>query len=674
MAETAPIASGTGAAAEVTPSMSLSPPLSEKTVVAVVQAASPPPEPLAEPVPERASRPHKVDVQLPMPHLKLALFSTNGGQHDPRELTKPANYPPVIVHSNGMKDVVDFAAHWRRKLPNQYHCIFPGCGYHITDFWDAHDIHSETPQFLEEVLRFIQHENLHFARQYAVEWATKNRERLSVVAADDIYDPQNPISCVDKIFINGETETVPRPFLWHTANIMRMGMLNAAAQQQAAESAAKAGEAGKAVGSDGRKYDPKAKAEPVVEKKAIVAAEEMQPKPGPTPGSGPRKPWSSLLLYQGCVLTRAPEMLGQPPLAVPGSNQFPPENYPFLPRNAVLPPRPVPPPSTSIPMGPPVMPSPPGHPATVRNPKGRNAPQVSGSYGPYIGPWGRNSRQSSGGMPPMHVPPFQGPPPFEGPPPLGQQPIYPMTAGMPQFPPNTEMVPPPMPHNFLHMAGPAGAMHVPVMLGGPRLGHNIPSNFPPPCHLRGDMHMGDMTNSGRFPPDVNDSRMASRPNMNRRNSRLYNPYGDERPDFTSIPAQPNGRKGNRSSFSNGTGGVRNRKFSVGSQNPPNNFPYENYPVPPNAPRFNDHGRPAIAPSDLPINGEIDPTVVNDRVRGCGDGWIGPENDFVRQLIMFGLARGTNEHDIYDFFSRFGALPTHVNIHQDKGGHLLAHIT
>jgi hypothetical protein len=718
MAETAPIASSTAAAAEVTPSMDVSPPLSEETVVASPHAASPPPEPLSERV--SVSEPQKVDEQLPMPHLNLALFSTDGGQHEPRKLTTPAYWPPVIVRSNGMQDVVEYAARWRQKLPNQYHCIFPGCGYHITDFWDEHDIHLDNPHFLEDVLKFIKHENLHLARQYAVEWATKNRERLSVVASDDIYDPRStspwgtkcllkkpkyylgsisqgfasrlcspllhpsqepftdfvpssldPISCVDKIFINGETEKAPRPFLWHVANIMRTGMLNAAAKQQAANSAANAGEAGKAVGSDARKSDPKAKAGPVAEKKAIVVAEEKQPKPGPTPGSGPRKPQSLLLIPTSCKLTVTPEMLGQPPLAVPGSNQFPPENYPYLPQNAVMPSRPVPPSSAGMSMGPPTVSSPQVYPAVLRNPKGRNARQGSGSYNQAMGPpgWVENMphaqqpRQFSGGMPNMHLPAFQGPPP------MGQHQMNPM-AGPPPFSPRLAMASQSIPQNLPYMPGPQGTMHAPGMFGSPGMGP-MPPNFAPVGP------MGDMTNNGRFPPEVNDPRMGPRPPMNRRNSRvLFNPYGSERPDFANMTTQPNGRKGNRSSFSNGASGGRNRNFSHGSQNRPNNFPYDNHPAPPNAPRIN--GRPlelpypVNAPPDLPVKEEDDPTVIGDRVRGCGDGWIGPENDFVTHLIMF-QAQGISDRELFEFFGRVGPSPSSVKFTEDKKHNPIAYI-
>jgi hypothetical protein len=129
-----------------------------------------------------------------------------------------------------------------------------------------------------------------------------------------------------------------------------------------------------------------------------------------------------------------------------------------------------------------------------------------------------------------------------------------------------------------------------------------------------------------------------------RQPNLYNPYGAERPDFSDIPAH-RARRNGRGSFSNQTTG-RGRKFSTGSYGRNN---YASPPVPSTAytpemppypyggpgpndvepfPAFHDYRQP-VEPQQYDAPAPLHD--ISDPIRGCGQTWIGPENQTVRQL-------------------------------------------
>jgi hypothetical protein len=47
-----------------------------------------------------------------------------------------------------------------------------------------------------------------------------------------MYNSKDPLSVVNKIFIDGETQSYPCEFLWHVANMIRTGMVTAALKPQ----------------------------------------------------------------------------------------------------------------------------------------------------------------------------------------------------------------------------------------------------------------------------------------------------------------------------------------------------------------------------------------------------------------------------------------------------------
>ncbi|XPS72177.1 hypothetical protein M3J09_004343 [Ascochyta lentis] len=155
-----------------------------------------------------------------------AMFSTDLGRRAPRRLQGPP-YVPVIARSDRVQGVLVAAGMWRHKHPQQYLSIFPQAGWQIGDLWDEEDIHLETESFCEELLRFIERDVYVRAKNLAEEWSRMYPERLQIVGGDitGLYDKNDHLSIVDKIFVHGEQQEYPPVFLWHVAHTMRAAML-----------------------------------------------------------------------------------------------------------------------------------------------------------------------------------------------------------------------------------------------------------------------------------------------------------------------------------------------------------------------------------------------------------------------------------------------------------------
>ena len=155
-----------------------------------------------------------------------AMFSTELGKRAPRRLQGPP-YVPVLVRSDIVQGVAMAAGVWFQKYPQQYMCIFPQAGWQIDDLWDDEDIHIETESFCKELLKFIGRDNVARAKGFAQDWSKTHPEELKIVGGDmtDVYDKENPLSIVDKIFGNSEKQKYPPIFLWHAAYMMRTAML-----------------------------------------------------------------------------------------------------------------------------------------------------------------------------------------------------------------------------------------------------------------------------------------------------------------------------------------------------------------------------------------------------------------------------------------------------------------
>lgn len=120
-----------------------------------------------------------------------------------------------------MDGVADFARRCLEKWPEQYREIFPGA--RLQDFFDAHDIHLESPSFLVAVVRFIGAQNIGLVKEFAAYWSALNKDRLEEVC-NLVYNKDRPLDVVDNIFTTQDIEDHGRPFLWHVLNEMRRAL------------------------------------------------------------------------------------------------------------------------------------------------------------------------------------------------------------------------------------------------------------------------------------------------------------------------------------------------------------------------------------------------------------------------------------------------------------------
>lgn len=164
--------------------------------------------------------------QQPQPGQRAAIFSTDLGRRAPRGLQQPGFFQP-IARSNLEKDAYVAAGYLRKKYPYQYLSIFPHQAWHISDLWDDYDIQIEGEKYFTAVLSVIANHNAIQVPQFAREYAEMHPERLNLIGGNiaGFYDKTNPLSIVDKIFVNGESREYPPSFLWKVAHALRTNML-----------------------------------------------------------------------------------------------------------------------------------------------------------------------------------------------------------------------------------------------------------------------------------------------------------------------------------------------------------------------------------------------------------------------------------------------------------------
>ncbi|KAF2116597.1 hypothetical protein BDV96DRAFT_30013 [Lophiotrema nucula] len=619
-----------------------------------------------------------------------AYFSTNFGRRPKRDAGPPYPLPPVIVRSHQVEGVVEFARFWYKQYPYHCHHFFPNAGWTIEDLWDNHDIHLHSPSFLREVLTFITRDNYYLARKYAVDWS-KQRPDLVAKVGDEVqgvYDTSNDEAIVGKIFTDGDKEHFPTLFLWHVANLMRFSMYKTILQHQ--DSTASAVATVKATEkADGTKGDKVAlETEPSAERKASTATAKKQSVPEHAPGSGSRKTARNAPRLELVSLTAAPGMENIPTIAPPASSRNGPQ----------APTVPAPPPAVAPPYPPVQMPQMPqmGYPQPVGPGMATHSPRSSpymqsvplrpqrGQYprapsGSYSNPahqrlssgagwaenisYGQMSRQSSyGSMSATQSPAFQ--PVHPAQPMMNMNAVnamHPMSqnpAILLQSVSNGQMPYPPMMQANM-MQPPAGPFGPQAM---------APGHHPLPRGPNGQelMHMpiGNMTNNAyvqrdpRIDPSMNISN-GRRPS--RGEKALFNPYPSTRPDFANVAPQQMGRKAGRNSLSNGH--PRDRRLSLGPQNhnvyaSPIQDQAEHFFASSMGPRLPDarngpNMAPIAAAKDRP---EPDPSVTGDRVYGCDESWIGPENEMVVKLWIGNIQDNVTVADVRLFFQKLFGIP------------------
>jgi hypothetical protein len=617
--------------------------------------------------------PHTVKA---VPSTGAAILSTENGRRPTREPPGPP-YPPVIVRSNKVIGVVQYANYWRNKYGKLYHSFFTNSGWIIADLWDNADIHLESPGFLEEVLLFITRDNEFRARKYAFEWSQAHRDKLDTIGGDmtQVYDHNNPMAIVDKVFTDGETRDYPHLFLWHVVRHMRQSMSITVEKQQAMKAAANAHGM---VKTDSGTAGNMALGPPSTVNACAITTQTKQPQSVTSPDVKPRKtshddydpqtlwlteytvPLQAAKSFEpsgyASIMSSSPRFNGPPPQGPSfGSSQLV-RGYSSQ--------------SNGYPMGQHTAPTPLYPNGQLRNPRNRPARSSSNPYSVQPQPhgWADNVGIAHG----QHMRQPSGPVPSG----QAQQFFQPMLMGpgvvapnhMPQFSHQGSMVSPQMHHVHLR--------HSPMLqqnIVPPQPVVYVPYPTDSAFHKSGlggsdqyGIPFGEMTNNVHYPPPRGpDSRvpMPRRPSYSSKPSGLYNPYGTERPDkagFAMIPLQSNVRKTHHNSFSNHQ--ARNRKYSASFGSQP--FEREGNTKP--------SGHYGDGTYIRYTYTHPNKAIVDDMEAGCSHDRIGPKNKTVTELHVGNLPVGIAKEELGNFFQQRGKVtPTEVIL---KSGSSVNHFT
>jgi hypothetical protein len=339
--------------------------------------------------------------------------------------------------------------------------------------------------------------------------------------------------------------------------------------------------------------------------------------------------------------------------------------------------------------------------STLRYPKGsRKARQGSSSYNqpppshqgrienhPVALMFGQQPPRLSGAISATQSPRFTAPPP------MGAQPMMNPGNSMMPFPRHPALTSPP--NTLSQMSyGPMGGtmMHPstlppqPVPYDGPLM-DLAQQDYPYGPPVLQCMPIGDMTNGPQYQYTTPPQRMEQCPSTNRRISYtnkqpgLFNPYGTEKPNFGMIPSQQGPRKVGRNSFSNPTG--RGRKTSLSSYSR-SGYGQQNFDRGDRGDRNGPYGgnrQPEATSSRSFSNNnfppmEVDPTITNDKERGCDEGWIAPNASYVTSLWVGNLPRDPDPtpEELTKFFEVTLRVPVlSVKMSTDKNNSPIAYV-
>ena len=583
------------------------------------------------------SRPREMPA---LPGSGAAIFSTDGGRHPRRSVPIPP--PPVIVRSVRVQGVVNFADYWRSKLPDFYHCLFPGHGWAITDLWDDCDIHLESPAFLGEVLRFIVEDNHQSALKFAREWCHRQQfsGKIEKLAADfsHLEDSVDRYSFVDDFFSEYELEVCPRPFLIHALWGLKQTMHNYMAERNPISTASST----EALLNRSTTY-------PEVTNRAASSTDRQQAPITVLPCKTNLEP--PLVQANYLLDPTVPRHMvtshrfGRQDISsvVP----FPPPPGPKLHYGAV--------PSLQQPTGVPAY-----FGEKVRNTtKTRRSESNSLLYPLQMHTWSENIRLPSSGY--VSHP--------SGPHKDSRQLVSNMAMGPsifasgqtgPDYLPSTVMTSAtvhPSHTSHPHMVAPVALPPAGPLLS--RFEDRACQQFGP---TSSESHVGpfaDMANM-QYPPmrALNTRPYPRHSSQGMKSATLYNPYDATRPEKADF-ATSGTRKNIRGHFASNAG--RGRNYSTGAFDRAGNRSNEwdhtenmktaGYSVVKVAP-MRDHKYPY----------ESDPTITKDKEFGCDHDFIGPKNTTVRQLFVRNLPDGTTSHEVRVFFEdHAGITPATVEI-------------
>jgi len=595
------------------------------------------------------------DTEMGKPGQKRALFSTELGLRPPCAAIPGPPPFPMTVRSAKVTGILDAARLWRDKFPRLATSIFPGCDWVVEDFWDAKDIQVDGAEHCQDVLEFLMADNVHCAQLFARDWSKKYAEHMATTIglADlkGIYDPANPEAIVEKIFIHGEITKFSRQFLWHAAHMMRGTMVAMEARQKLAKG-----------GSANSAMPPPVDQKPSVDGEPLVVDGSTAVKKR---SKSNRKKTHTRSQGLTAVSEPSPRTQTIPISAIPP--QAPAQQPPVAPQKGRAPSHGLPQPAfnNGLPHnGQPVghamssLTSPSMHMAPLHVVKGggqvygqppHGMRQLSygeqfprGSSGAYLarGPSGSMSHTHSPHMNPASL--VMGQPPMA--PPFAQQPFQ------PPFPPMSPSAYPAQPY---HPAmGPPGVAPLPGM--GPPHMMSMPSPSMQPGYMHqgpGDrgprgMLFGDMTNqapySSQMPPNMGAQHRGNRRNSSYGNGPcpLFDPYDGARPAFNEMHV---GKKPNRNNYA--------RKSSFADQRPrTGSYGY------PRA-EFGHGDYYSMKPRQVD-----DPNILNDKIYGCGETWIGPGNITVKDLFIGDLTDAHHHRDVTVMFEKMVSItPSNVTI-------------
>jgi hypothetical protein len=579
-----------------------------------------------------------MEVEL-APLNRIAAFSTGLGRRPARQPPFPPS--PVIVRSNLVKGVVLYANYWRVKEPKIYHSFFPDSEWTISDLWDNAHIHIDSPGFLVEVLGFICRDNAFRAKAFVPEWSQAHPEKLDMIGGDmsQLYDVNNPTAIVDKIFTDGETEMYPHIFLWHVFRNMRICMADTMKKQQAAIPTAANQEVVKTNGeATGLAFQP-----------ATLSATS---KPANPPQKAPTPYMSSAKAAPPTYAQFGPS--GPQPRGPSYTSSQPERGYSTQ--------------MTGHPLGQHAAQMPPPYAnGQLRNTKNRATRLTSNACGisPQARGWGDNIphplehqlRQPSGHMTPGQSPHLN--------PPMPLGPGMMAANHMMQYPPPMSFDSPQMrPAQARYPSASQHAIMPPHAT--PYMGHPMEPNFPQfgpgGFEHQGIPPFGNMTNNLQYPPRGTDPRgpMARRTSSANKSSRLYNPYGNERPDkagFTQVFSKSKEGKSRQVSDSRGHGRPRKASASFAdsqSFEPGGSMRLHGYYGDPTQMRVPyDHTKhDVIAESDT----------------GCDRFYIGPYNTTVDHLYVSNVPTDVTEEELVNFFQQHcGVMSTKVTLKSIQSG-------
>ncbi|KNG44967.1 hypothetical protein TW65_08208 [Stemphylium lycopersici] len=623
------------AMAETSPPPGTSPAIEEPAVASADRTQPACPADTKEPVIDAVQ--HATRDPKFAPGARQAYFSTELGTRAPRSLS-PATVP-VIYKSE--------------QIPCQCLCILPEQKWVAEDLWDTQDLHVEGREFCEEMLLFISRDTWYSANKFAKDWAQAHPDQFNFtgIQLGNVYDLNDPLTAVDKIFVFDELVDFPRVFLWHVAFIMIATWSDPSRTNNAAFGVGQAQNSAtmrqqhrnssvEATALDGKKLRKTNRKQRRSRPRKLTATTELLHAELSPNSAAVVAPTVPVLSNMQPTPQRAPPFMPQHP----GAPMFPPRNSGM----------------EGIGMGMPSMASP-NMRAQAMNMLRGNRNIGPESYNQPQGWTENNNRMAHGSYTRQPSGPMAG---IQSPQYMSSQPIGPHMA-VPMMP-GSAMGPyvqgsPLMPHPqyTIHPIDPTMASRGPIAyqpgMVQPSPVSQVFMRQPQGPHTTS---MGDMTNihlQGPMGSQIVDPRAPmTRRASHQNNSLLFDPYSGNKRKFSGGSGYNIAKKGGPSTFVPPPN--RGRKTSSsGGRAAHNSY---NPAIPPGSyyTNFNPRRR-------LP---EDDPAVTGDAVSGCGHTWIGPKNTSVNELWIGDLPQDIHEDELVLLFQQAVKIsPTGISLRSNS---------